>query len=290
MLAPDLNLASHTDLPRGISVVSLNGNKDLRSRLKINTGTYVTSEERYQKGARLPNQDWRDVTEEECLLLTNQGDKDDNCQNVYLWSLPQTLLQHMEGFPQSITKFNDKETARGVYDTRKFRRGQALLLNLVTRAGVDISNKSFGHYISNPGLVVTSSDDNGTYVGLHMDSWFSASLENRDSGLPSRMCINLGPEDRYFLFMNLPLRALQQRVGSNIEDPIKFPGLYMNAFPDYPVFRLTIHPGEAYIAPTEILIHDATSLGKKYADATLVVMGNFDQKVLENILSETATW
>ena len=47
----------------------------------------------------------------------------------------------------------------------------------------------------------------------------------------------------------------------------------MRAFPDYPVVRLTIRPGEAYIAPTENLIHDGSTLGMTSPDLALHMIG-----------------
>lgn len=45
----------------------------------------------------------------------------------------------------------------------------------------------------------------------------------------------------------------------------------MKLYPDYPVIKLRIAPGEAYIAPTGQIIHDGTSMGKQYPDVTLHV-------------------
>jgi hypothetical protein len=61
----------------------------------------------------------------------------------------------------------------------------------------------------------------------------------------------------------------------------------MEAFPSYPVLRLEIRPGEAYIAPTEIVIHDATTMGKEFTDATFTVLGNFDRSVIASLLSDS---
>jgi hypothetical protein len=61
---------------------------------------------------------------------------------------------------------------------------------------------------------------------------------------------------------------------------LDFRGLYvghrfMKKFPDYPVVRLRIDPGEAYILPTDNLIHDASTEEKQFPDITLTFLGSF---------------
>ena len=51
---------------------------------------------------------------------------------------------------------------------------------------------------------------------------------------------------------------------------------FMRARPEYPVIRLRINPGEAYILPTDNLIHDASTEGKTFPDITLTFLGYFE--------------
>ena len=50
---------------------------------------------------------------------------------------------------------------------------------------------------------------------------------------------------------------------------------FLAAFPDLPLFRLQIRPGEAYIAPTERLAHDATTWDRLTMDMTIHMHGRF---------------
>jgi hypothetical protein len=137
-----------------------------------------------------------------------------------------------------------------------------------------------------PGLItVTSSyhQDVTTklYDGMHLDSWDRDPLKRRHKAR-NRMCINLGCEDRYFLFINLTLMDMFYALGlSGTEDICKhYRGTsigseFMKKYPDYPVVKLRVRPKEAYIAPTENIIHDATTIDKKYSDITLTFLGNF---------------
>ena len=57
------------------------------------------------------------------------------------------------------------------------------------------------------------------------------------------------------------------------------------SFPEYPVLRIKINPYEAYIAPTEFIIHDGSNINTKYPDINLVVRGYFQNKTKLNIFS-----
>jgi hypothetical protein len=122
--------------------------------------------------------------------------------------------------------------------------------------------------------------DEHYYVGMHLDTWEKIPLHERHTAR-NRVCINLGREDRYFLFFNLSLMRMFYALGG--EDPSKADDFYgtdlghafMRAFPGYPVLRLRLKPREAYIAPTDNLIHDGSSVGKRYPDIALHVLGYF---------------
>ena len=48
---------------------------------------------------------------------------------------------------------------------------------------------------------------------------------------------------------------------------------FFDRFSDYPVFMLSIEPGEAYIAPTENIIHDGSTYFKQHCDIAAVILG-----------------
>jgi uncharacterized protein len=119
------------------------------------------------------------------------------------------------------------------------------------------------------------------FVGLHLDSWDKKPLRRRHLSR-NRICINLGREDRHFLFIDLT--QIQMFHKMNLSEPENiysdYRGLhigqkFMQMFPDYPVTKLRVAPGEAYIAPTDNIIHDATSMGKLFPDIALHITGYF---------------
>ena len=48
---------------------------------------------------------------------------------------------------------------------------------------------------------------------------------------------------------------------------------FLQKYPEYPVIKLRVAPDEAYIAPTENIIHDGCTFGKKFFDVSLTIRG-----------------
>jgi hypothetical protein len=131
------------------------------------------------------------------------------------------------------------------------------------------------------GLPTSTTDDTGTYVGLHLDNWYRAELRARENA-PNRISINLGLTARYFLYINLPLAAIdaltveQCPLDSRIHDTQHgLRAAFMSHFRSYPVVRIRLDPGEGYIAPTENLIHDGTTPDEQGSDVQYRVRGRF---------------
>ncbi|WP_145832119.1 hypothetical protein [Bradyrhizobium huanghuaihaiense] len=55
-----------------------------------------------------------------------------------------------------------------------------------------------------------------------------------------------------------------------------FEQTFMERYANVPVIRCRLSPGEAYIAPTENLIHDASSEGEKTADVNFTIRGEIE--------------
>jgi hypothetical protein len=96
----------------------------------------------------------------------------------------------------------------------------------------------------------------------------------------NRICINVGRSPRHFLFENVVLARMNTILNGTELSNTSYYGSdlsheFMTSFPHYPVVRLTIQPGEAYIAPTENIIHDGFTLGMTHQDLTIRLIGSF---------------
>lgn len=119
------------------------------------------------------------------------------------------------------------------------------------------------------------------FVGLHMDSWDRAPLEARKF-CQNRLCLNLGPGARAFQFVALQADELRRRALQIPADPAHpldrdLLSRFLRKNPDLPVLRFRLGPGQAYIAPTENLIHDACTLDD-LPDLTYVYRGIIQPK------------
>jgi uncharacterized protein len=117
------------------------------------------------------------------------------------------------------------------------------------------------------------------HVGMHVDSWFDTPLSAREQS-QNRICINAGRSPRHFLFINLGLARMNAILNGTDLSEMSYYGSdlgheFMTAFPGYPVVRLTLQPGEAYIAPTENIIHDGSTLGMAHQDLAIHLIGSF---------------
>ncbi len=126
---------------------------------------------------------------------------------------------------------------------------------------------------------VTVDETIGKYTGLHVDSWDDDDLSRRHLST-NRICINIGKADRYFLFLPFSLmdmaQLLSQELGSGGTEGGHCTMLayhFLERFPELPVIRCRLGPGEAYIAPTENLIHDGSSEGQIYQDELFTIRG-----------------
>jgi hypothetical protein len=128
-------------------------------------------------------------------------------------------------------------------------------------------------------LTVTVDQDIGWRVGLHLDSWEGGGFDERDRTM-TRLCINFGPGDRYFLFVPLaPRRVLSCLPRSIREDCAADFKLTIAEFfrlhPNAPVMRLLVQPGCGYFADTDNMIHDGSTISIKDGNTNFTLRGRF---------------
>lgn len=138
-------------------------------------------------------------------------------------------------------------------------------------------------YRAEPGtqaVTRTDRDDpaRAAHVGLHVDSWEGASLRSRDA-LRNRICVNLSRARRAFLFVDLTLSEMMRALGlpeSEDHAVTLFTGhAFLRRYPDYPVVRVMLEPGEAYLAPTGQIVHDGVAPEPPRPDVALHLLGHF---------------
>ncbi len=135
-----------------------------------------------------------------------------------------------------------------------------------------------GISVISSGLITTTTDGaSGRRIGLHLDSWDGREYRARDL-CRNRICLNLGEEDRFLLFCNVTISTMVMALidqSLHRESSRTLIRSFFSSFPNYPIIRLRIAPNEYYIAPTENIIHDSTTLGKEQPDVAITALGYF---------------
>lgn len=183
--------------------------------------------------------------------------------------------------PDSVRELMDPVQQNGT-SLRAFARacemaGVAARLEEWIRNVYDVSEfDCFGPWVSAGDMPTVTRDAEGL-VGLHVDNRDKAAngLRHRSR---RRLCINLGRADRAFLFVNWSLDSVHRNTGLRVRSSCALADAFLAAYGDYPVVWLRVRPGELYIAPTENLIHDASSLGMPGDDLTFTAFGHFRPK------------
>jgi hypothetical protein len=118
---------------------------------------------------------------------------------------------------------------------------------------------------------------NGHRLGLHVDSWDRLPMSERGASR-YRASVNLGISDRYFLFVAMTAgEALQiaEQAGVVPQNATAIFRMALSARPQTKVFRLRVPPGWAYVAPTDNLAHDGSTLGGTSYDFSLHGLADF---------------
>lgn len=264
---------------RGIRLVGLAAERD---RILISPGTVTARRLRlsgYQSGAIVPVPTWRPITEEEYRLLTGA---DESTAQVVVCAFRPICL------PADISRTLAQRSFGCQFHLREGRVQRVgsdfLLLAAYFAEHYGAGNEvvPLGSLMGKAGQLTTTRDaTDGLRTGLHVDSWFRLSLEERYRA-PNRLCLNLGREARQLLIVNLTLnqmeRVLRDRYGApalSELNPTTLGRLFLSCVPDYGIISIRIEPGEAYIAPTEYIIHDASSLVMTSPDITFTLLGRF---------------
>lgn len=116
----------------------------------------------------------------------------------------------------------------------------------------------------------------GSRIGLHLDDWDRADDVHRGSAR-TRICVNLGYETREFLMVPVALHAATRECRSvfnlrNLRGTDAARKLMSVLRPT--ALRIPVPPLYAYVAPTETLIHDASTLRMTSTDLCLTVLGH----------------
>lgn len=130
-----------------------------------------------------------------------------------------------------------------------------------------------------PGRDAVTVDQVGKFIGLHLDSWDGVTLAER-SRSRTRICMNLGPDMRSFLYVPIRLQDAVAAIGAAPDDEreVKFRDLvprFFAVFPTFPIVRINLPPGTGYFADTDNLMHDGSSALATVPSLNFTIRGRY---------------
>jgi len=279
----------HNKLPKGFDAVQINSGVVHHS---AHNGSQVNYEDfsfmpLYIDEAYIPKRDWRALKPSEQRKLTGMENLKDH-NNIYLGELPEKAKTYIKEIDFSTCTSRDDVMQR-------FGEHKELTMALNTELSnflQTISNDKPFHLhcitanLPNVEMVacdITRLHANFTipekkYMGMHNDGTQFMTLHTTYKH-GNRICINLGSETRYFLYINLSMiqvhNMLKKVTDISKVDVYNVAETFFKYFPDYPVIRMRQEPGHYYIAPTDNCFHDGSTLGNTQLDINMVYFGSF---------------
>lgn len=223
-----------------------------------------------QHGALQPRDEWRRLTDAELRKVEGEPNPARPYDYLAIVELPEPLRSRFDAFATSSAK---PVSSSSELDELAAQLARAFGDYSGRHVALGFERRSGGRPIA------TQQAGTGELIGLHVDSWTARAASDRhDAG--NRICINLGDEDRRLLVVNAPIgrvaATMKQLEELNVDqvNPTDIGRRFLARFPNFPVLRLTIRPGQAYIAPTELIIHDGDTAGSR-SDCFTTVLGRF---------------
>ena len=268
-------LSLYARVDGGIKIYLASGCGDAADRLTLSNGTRVADMREtpaspdsltYEEGAMLPREPWRKPSAEEIQSLIVTGAPCDMSASVAIVRLPGEFS-------------NDQRDAIRSGIDRSLEMHLFRPLRTICELGEPV--RAIGPNRNPANLkTLTFNDRIGRYNGLHVDSWDQLGLGSLHLAT-NRVCTNIGENNRYLLFLPFSLKGiasvLADEMGPDWEIPKRHTAIgrkFMELYPDIPVVRCRLSPGEAYIAPTENLVHDGSSAGQSAPDEHFTVRGH----------------
>ncbi len=286
------------EISAGIKII-VDEDINIKDRITLSNGTNPANElttnnqKKYVEKAFKPKKPWRMATLKELDILTTFNDIDDFSNTISLQSIPNNIVELAQkiGLPdaQSSTELenifsNQKDSLKQLY---------SFVNDYVSRLLYPEHTMTYhGFCINEPHIETVSRENTSSkYMGLHIDTSVKTFDTNKANLCPNRIAINFSKEKRYLLFVNKTVDQLAEMILSkeliieiNQLDALDLVHHFFRLYPNYPVVRVAQHPFEAYIAPTDNIIHDGSTDGNTKHDITLIIRGYLNPFLLKSNL------
>ena len=242
---------------------------------------------KYKPYSYKPKNIWETINDEQYSLLKNDNNPFIQNEQIEVFSLPKDLIKMFNQVGFSSCK-NEKDF-NAIFLLKKQYLQETMvritkLFELILNNSYSITDvKLLCFSYENPKIeTIAYSISDEQYLGLHIDNGQGKSLLKREDN-PNRLSINLSSEPRYLLFVDKTIQGLINLI--HLKNPNfdiiglqedKLVYTFFSLYPDFPIYRIKLYPYEAYIAPTDFIIHDGSTIDKTNPDITMVFLGYFE--------------
>lgn len=256
---------------------------ELEQQIELNNGLMYANANEYTPKALIPSIPWRSPSSDEYKKLLCRDASKPPHSTIGLIDLPSSCFDRLKesGF-YDLKTIEDFDLFKERFDCTDLTSPIMNYLSQNFKTSESASIPPLGTKL--PGLPTVSSDlvdGKEIWVGLHVDRWDRKSI-NQLNEARNRICVNLGKEPRFFIFLNLTIakicRMLEEKVNISVEDLFLNHSLlqeFIKHYPKYPLVKIHVYPNQAYIAPTENIFHDGSTLGMSSLDIQMTLRGHF---------------
>lgn len=251
-------------------------------KLSISDGVELMESDNYLPESYVPKEDFRKINDNELTLLEGKNKVGSFAENLAILRMPNSFQVIVDKL--NIDEATSQSALHSIIGTKKDLAKQlnSELNDFFEPYLTSIKHKKVFGIFWLPTNIRTVGRQESTkkHMGLHLDSGTTLPIQEYHHA-PNRVCINIGKSTRYLLMINKTAKQLLTMIGEKMETTsIKNQEDIMKAFfkyyPDYPVIKIALSPFEAYIAPTDNVIHDGTTVGMTSPDITIVLFGFFN--------------
>lgn len=275
------NAKAHNTTEGGrIKVSLLSDRLSIVDRLRVSSGLARAGDQfSYAQGAFIPAEPWHTLTPEWRSRLSLDQPPRGVISEVLIVAIPTPVVATLHALGQ-----REDEGHRATPQEMK-----PVLNSLLTVLRRDITFLEPLHWLgfrSTHDTAPTATWDaaRNQRPGLHIDSWDKVTVPQRQNAT-NRICLNLGPQIRSFLFLDIAVTqmpdlcahaAAAAHTDANVD---LIADSFLSEHPGWPVVRVDVAPGEAYIAPTELLIHDGLTADALSPNRTFALRGHFRARI-----------
>jgi hypothetical protein len=249
-------------------------------RLEFCREVTTSSDPEFRPGSLVPGGHWTPATTEGSgeIPWMRFGDGGTLRHNMALIRMPPTLL---EGHLLTQVEWRDSEARR-----RDLKARVDEVCRLLSSTPTVMRHRgTFKGVRGNTSSCTTRHPSDRRLVGLHVDQIDGEPIARVERTM-SRLCVNLGPARRWFVFMSVPLESVVAARRLSERDVLTSEHFrhFLQGRPSHIAWRIRVEPGDAYIAPTQILLHDGQS-DSRDGERLYTVVGHFDQTARARDLS-----